>query len=221
MNFFYYCISISCFSNLREFWGFNFQCMCIKIGTSIRGQTYECLCRLLCLQTFECISCQLLLLFFDQAASPTPIICFLTLLLPSAKVLPFVVMWFYSYLESYVILQMPVCNMLIIATLQIYIYIYIYNNPFSCLGLLAISFDCRENNPFCNTVQSLHTQTHPYVGTHAPLCNNIRTTCAYTHAHSPTHPYTHSCHTYTHTPLQQYMHHLCTPLHLLTNIYKY
>ena len=101
------------------------------------------------------------------------------------------------------------------------IYIYIYSNPFSCLGLLAISFDCRENNPFCNTVQSLHTQTHPYVGTHAPLCNNIRTTCAYTHAHSPTHPYTHSCHTYTHTPLQQYMHHLCTSLHLLTNIYKY
>ena len=99
MNFFYYCISISCFSDLREFWGFNFQCMCIKIGTSIRGQTYECLCRFLCLQTCECISCQLLLLFFDQAASPTPIICFLTLLLPSAKVLAFVLMWFSSQSE--------------------------------------------------------------------------------------------------------------------------
>ena len=79
----------------------------------------------------------------------------------------------------------------------------------------------RKNNPFCNTVQSLHTQMCPHAGTHAPLRGNIRTTCARTHAHSPAHPYTHNSHTYTCTPLQQYTHHLCTPLHLLTNIYKY
>ena len=74
---------------------------------------------------------------------------------------------------------------------------------------------------FVESVQSLHTQTHPYVGTHAPLRSIICTTCVHTHTHSPAHPYTHSYHTYTRTPLQQYMHHLCTPLHLLTNIYKY
>ena len=79
----------------------------------------------------------------------------------------------------------------------------------------------RKNNPFCSTVQSLHAQTRPHAGTHAPLRSNIRTTCARTQAHSPAHPYTHNSHTYTCTPLQQYTHHLCTPLHLLTNIYKY
>ena len=70
---------------------------------------------------------------------------------------------------------------------------------------------------FVESVQSLHTQTHPYVGTHAPLRSIICTTCVHTHTLPCTPLHTQLSHLHTHSLAAIY----APPVHTLTPTYKY